>query len=100
MRLTSKIKLWILAIAGVFVCGAAVVTTYHHTKSAYRAVGVNDGIIDANTRMLERLLEITGKISVCSSEQLLEGKKIAAVKAEAIYAIAKDLDTISLCWVQ
>lgn len=100
MQSMSKTKVWIVMIAGVIVVGAAVLTTYQYTKSAYRAVGVNDGAIDANMQILERVTEFDGKISMCTSGQILKGKEIIAVKGEAIYAFAKSPDMILLCRAQ
>jgi len=90
-------KLWVAVTAGVIVLGAAVVMTYQYTKTAYHAVGFNDGVIDSNTRMLQRFTEIAGTIPVCTGKQQHEGKEIVSAKAEAIYAVAKGPGMISLC---
>lgn len=95
MQLIQKPRLAVFA--GLIILGVAVVTTYQYTKAAYHAVGLNDGAIDSDTRMLKRFTEIVGTIPVCTNKQQHEGKVIVAVKAESIYAIARGPDTISLC---
>ena len=91
MQLTQN--LWIAAITGLVVLGVAIVMTYHYTKVAYHSVGFNDGAIDSKTRMLQRFVEVTGTIPICTNEQLHKGKEIVSVKEEAIYAIEKNPDS-------
>ena len=62
-------KLWIAVVVNLVVFGIAVVTAYKYTKAAYHAVGLNDGTIDSNARILQRFTEITGTIPRCTSEQ-------------------------------
>ncbi|WP_426177059.1 hypothetical protein [Massilia sp. TWR1-2-2] len=94
MQLTPKFG---LAVAAGLIFFGAALATYHYTKAAYRAVGFNDGTIDTNTRTLQRFTEIAGAIPVCTKEQRRAGKEFVSVKAEAIYAIAKGPNMISLC---
>jgi hypothetical protein len=87
----------IAAAVGLLTLGAVVLFTYQYTKSAYYAVGRNNGAIEANAGVFKRLADIGGAIPVCTPEQQREGMGIVTVKAEAIYAIAQGPATVSLC---
>ncbi|GLS05554.1 hypothetical protein GCM10007860_27080 [Chitiniphilus shinanonensis] len=94
------LKHCIVGVAGLIILGAAVLVTHQYTKVAYHAVGFNDGIIDSNMRVLNLFTEVSGSIPVCTAEQQYIGKVIVSVKAEAIYAISKGSNVISLCKAQ
>lgn len=88
---------WTAVVFGVLILSVAVLVTYRYTKAAYHAVGLNDGVIDSDTRTLERLTRIAGTIPICTDDQLNHGNLIVSVKAESIYARANGPGMISLC---
>lgn len=81
----------------ILTLSAVVLFTYQYTKSAYYAVGRNDGTIEASAGIFKRLAEIAGAIPICTPEQQREGKSVVTVKAETVHAITNGPATVSLC---
>lgn len=93
-------KQWIGVVVALIILSGAVLVTYRHTKEAYHAVGLNDGVVDSDTQTLQRLTQIVGTIPICNDDQQNRGKVIVSVKAESIYARANGPGMISLCRVR
>ena len=76
---------------------AVALVVHYFAKSAYYAVGLSDGNIEASAGIFKRLIKIGEKIPVCTPEQQNEGMGIVIVKAETIHAITNGPATVSLC---
>ena len=63
---------------------------YYSTKESYRAVGFNDGIIEANIKFIEKLRAHGGKVIQCDFvDKGAVITKIATAKAESIYLVRR-----------
>lgn len=96
MRLIIK---FIVVMATVSILVVLLAWGYSATKESYRVVGFNDGTIDANSKIIEKL-RVHGEIARC--ETVGEGAviiELVTAKADSVY-LAKNDAGIVFCEYQ
>ena len=74
------------------------VFVYYKTKGSYWAVGFNDGSIQTNMEVIERIKSAVGKINACKNhEDSFERVEILRVKTNFLYLIKSKDGYIEFC---
>lgn len=84
-------------ISGVLCFTAGIFIAYKHTKAAYRAQGINEGLLSANVTNFKRIQKIVGNMPTCTDNEFEIGKTIATAKPEVILAIATNSNLYRFC---